>query len=169
MDITGYYNGGAGFWSSGSMRLGLPAGFEVAFGTAQTKNGTGRQNFDFEYQYLAPIPDTAPGIAFGILDSFNQTKTGRRIYAVMSEQVDMHADLNHDLLATISLGYQGGVKCSPFVGVRIPLGTQVALLAEHDGTTVNAGFEFDPIPNLSLISISRGNTSLFKIRYRVRF
>ncbi len=169
MDIVGYYDGGAKFWRAGGARLGLPGGFEINFGTARSTNGTGRQNLDFEYQYLAPVPGTAPGFAFGVLDSMNTTTAHRRFYAVMTEQLDMHANLSHDLLANVSIGYEAGVKCSPFVGVKIPLGTQFALLAEHDGFAVNGGIEFDPIPNLALVAISKGSDSLLKVRYRVSF
>lgn len=167
--IYGLYDASPGFWRQGSARLGLGQGMEVSFDALRGDDGTGRQSFGFEYQYMFPLADTAPGIAFGIEDAAGTSVYGRRVYAAITERFDENADLGHDLVGSFTIGAAVGSRALPFVGVRIPLGSQLIFLAEHDGSTVNAGIEFDPSPNFALTEVMRGSVTTLKAAYRIRF
>lgn len=166
--IYGLYDTSPGFWRAGDIRVGLGSGLEADFDAARGDDGTGRQSLNLEYQRMGPFPGV-PGLAFGLLDLAGTTKAGTRAYVVMTQEEDLFADLSHDLTAEFSLGLAMGSQLRPFVGVKIPLGSQLKLLAEHDGYTVNAGIEFDPSPSFAISEVCRGSVTMLKASYKIRF
>ena len=69
----------------------------------------------------------------------------------------------------LTLGAQFGKLNSPFVGVSMPLSPQFALLAEHSGYRLSAGFEIRPVKPVALRLVQRGSKPMLSLSVAARF
>jgi len=148
--------------------LGIGKSFELDLRDVSPSDSQQKGTFDFAYDFIAAIPNTSPGISFGVQDGANTTADGRRYYfaTTFRNQVDVIGG-GSDLYLT--LGAQFGKLNSPFVGVSMPLSPQFALLAEHSGYRLSAGFEIRPVKPVALRLVQRGSKPMLSLSVAARF
>lgn len=131
-------------------------------------SGRDDTTLDLYATILSPFKGYAPGFAVGVRDVLDATEDGRRMWvAVTFREPFQLGDLERG--ADITLGGFLGSRGSALLGLSIPLGPDLRLLAEHDGLRLSAGFQYAPIRNLELRLLTEDRTPLGSFRYSLRF
>lgn len=154
--ISTKYNGGKHSWERLTLAKSLFDGFEMRFSEPYISPGTKNAVVDFSYNIVPMIGSQVPGISVGVMDAGSEKALRRQFFVVATQQIDLDTDLNTDLRAQVSIGFEAGHKSNPFLGLEIPFGSQLKLLAEDDGISVNAGvrYYFDKAAYAELQSVN---------------
>jgi hypothetical protein len=150
------------------LAAGISTLYELEVRTSWLDSGKQVGTFDLAYNVLAPLPEIAPGLSFGIQDALDQTEDGRRLYAAITFR-PVFVTANGDVPADVTLGIFQGEYTHPFVGVSLPLARQFRVLAEHNGFRPAAGFEIRPQPNLGFRIQFRERQTLASLQVTTRF
>lgn len=148
--------------------IGLGPAFELDLRDQEFAGSHPVGTFDFSYNLVAALPAISPGISFGVQDAANETRDGRRFFAVTTFR-NGEDFLPGNLYSDITLGFQVGSLTSPFIGVLVPAAPQVYFLAEDSGFRINAGVELRPMPKVALRFIYRGNEPMLSLSAMGRF
>jgi hypothetical protein len=159
-----------GLWEQSSGR-----GFQQALGfgvgpsldlQVRHENFIRRQNdtaFDLSFNFIAAVKGFTPGISVGVLDGADETREGRRGYLAITFLQDTSDDVLSTLDGEITLGFMGGARWNPFVGLKMPVSRYLTLIAEHDGRRISTGVRFAVTKGLDFTYITRGQQSLFGV------
>ena len=116
---------------------------------------------------LSPFKGYSPGFALGVRDALDRTGDGFRPWvAVTFREAFQLGDIERG--ADITLGAFFGARGSALVGVSIPLGPDLRLLAESDGIRPSAGLQY-AIRGLEFRLFTDDRAALGSLRYSLRF
>lgn len=148
--------------------FGLTTLFEMEVRSSAMRTSNERGTFDLAYNVIAPIPEFAPGISFGVQDVMGETVEGRRYYAAITYRPIVTGAAG-DMPADVTLGMIQGERLVPFVGVVLPVAHKVRLLAEHNGVQPAAGIEIRPAPSIGFRMQFRESQNLASVQYTFKF
>lgn len=148
--------------------FGVNQYFEMEMRTSSLRGGQERGTFDLAYNVIAPIPELAPGISFGVQDVMNETEDHRRYYAAITWR-PIVTTATGDMAADVTIGAIQGKYMYPIVGLNVPLAQQVRLLVEHNGIRPAAGIEIRPQRNLAFRIQFRETKNLASVQYTHKF
>lgn len=148
--------------------LGIGKSFELELRTQRWASASTVGTFDVGYNFVAPVPDLTPGIAFGVQDAPDTTSDRRRFYFATTFRPTF-STANGDVAADITLGVYAGHQSSAFVGVGIPFSREVRLIAEHNGYRMTVGFEVRPHRSGALRVLVRERATLLGFSLMHRF
>ena len=150
------------------LATGIDQYFDLEFRTWDAYQERLKGTFDVSYNFIAPVADFTPGFSVGMLDLQNNTFEGRRAYFATTIRQTFSTP-NGDEPFDFTLGLTIGRKHAPFVGLNVPLISQVRLLAEHDGFRPAAAIEVRPIKPLAMRLGWRGDQRIASVSYTVKF
>ena len=148
--------------------VGLTTLYEMELRTSSLDGGGERGTFDLAYNVIAPIPELAPGISFGIQDVLGRTQDHRRYYAAVTYRPYV-LTANGEMPADVTIGMIQGPYLHPFVGVMLPLAHELRLLVEHNGYRGAAGVEYRPRANFALRWQFRDRQNMASVQYTFHF
>lgn len=151
---------------------GLGQAFEVGLEYQRWKGTRSELNHlgvDFSYQYVVPVPDLVPGIAFGVRDLFNVTHDRIGLYAAATWRFVPPLSLFNEDSAEFTLGLGLGRNEGLFLGAALPVGPPLRLLAEYDARRITAGVEVRPWRGLGVRWLFFEGGNEIGLSYRIRF
>ena len=149
--------------------LGLTKDVEVDLLLSHFENRAQLGTFNASYQFLIPIVDTAPGIAFGIQDVMDRTPERRMYYVAFTQRFGLDGPANSTTPLELTTGFGVGRRSGVFVGFMLPMTWQFRILAEHDLNRVAGGFEYRPFRGGALRAIFQSGSTHLGLRYTYRF
>lgn len=134
----GWYATGFGQPRAVFAGFGLGSGVEAQARWVQLASPAGPAAVDLQYTYISPVADISPGLATGVLDAFDTTEDGRRIYACAT----LNRGPGYGRYAEFTVGLAVGRRSGPMAGLRVPLGRSTVALGEYDGVRWSGGVEY---------------------------
>lgn len=123
---------------------------------------------DLNYNYIFPIIDLSPGISAGVLDALD-TAEGRAFFAAVTFRYGNWGDLNMEEATIFTMGLWSDRSSTGFVSISLPLSSQVRLLGEGYGRTVNTGVEYRPDPSLAGRMLWLDGKPSWSLSYKLTF
>jgi hypothetical protein len=155
--------------SRGYLAVGLSTEIEAELVFERLEGRPLISTFNASFQYLIPIVDTSPGLAFGVQDAMDRSAEGRMYYIAFTQRFGLDGKFNSSAPLEISGGFGFGRRSGVFIGASIPFTYQFRFLAEHDLRKVSAGFELRPFNGAALrVLFHEGQTQL-GARYTFKF
>lgn len=125
--------------------------------------------FNGSYTYTNPVTDIAPGISFGFIDAFNNTKDGRALYAALTYRLGNDGELNQFLPTELSFGIWSKESSLFYVGAEFPFSETLKVMAEFDAKTITAGAQITMFEGASFRILFRDGDPTFGLRISKRF
>ncbi|MEI8281227.1 MAG: hypothetical protein WCG75_02365 [Armatimonadota bacterium] len=143
-------------------------GIEFNFRQRIRPNENGHGTFDFAYNFVSPVAALAPGISVGMLDGLNETVDGRRTYIAFTfrELLDVG---EKGANGEVTMGVQFGHLNTGFVGVSLPLSSNLRFLVEHNGARISTGFDLSLQRRFHGRIITQDGVLMLGLNYSHRF
>jgi hypothetical protein len=143
-------------------------GVEFDFRQRFRPNENGHGTFDLAYNFVSPVAALAPGISVGMLDGLNETIDGRRTYIAFTfrELLDVG---EKGANGEVTMGVQFGHLNTGFVGVSLPLSSNLRFLVEHNGARISTGFDLSLQNRIHGRVITQDGLLMLGLNYSHRF
>ncbi|MFZ4507417.1 MAG: hypothetical protein ACOYON_06950 [Fimbriimonas sp.] len=149
------------------LAYGVDSSVDVEFRTGVLSDPRLNSTFNAGYQYLAAVPGVSPGISMGIVDALNRSDEGRKLFVALTFREAVYTPTGESNL-DITLGVFALARSAGFVGLYLPFTREVAILAEHDGLDISAGFEYRPAKTIAVRWITAGNRNVYSLSFSRR-
>lgn len=149
--------------------LGVTRDLEVELVLSHLENRSQLGTFNASYQYLIPIVNTSPGLAFGVQDALDRTPERRMYYVAFTQRFGLDGVHNSTTPLELTTGFGFGRRSGVFVGVMLPMTWQFRILAEHDLNRVAGGFEFRPFNGAAIRTVFQSGSTQLGLRYTYKF